>query len=503
MNVIMEHTHMQRTLAAVGMTAIVCSQLYLVENSAAAERHDSLAHRSAYFAHAPITGKENPVLAGDTSDFTDDFAIPNWTLVNTPPEVSGNFNTNPGPPIELYVDGGDVGTGGNTDFQIMIPENGVITFDWGYETTDSDCFDSGGYAINDVYTVLACNADAVPMFSAQAIVPVSQGELFAFRVFTDDGIFGAGRLGVTNFQFQALGDPEIGIAPGVIAFSLEQNQSGSSPMTISNLGGGSLAWTITPAQDTGPNACAAPQAVVWLSTTPAMGNTVNGSDSIVQVLADATGLAVGNHEALLCVDSNDGVGNQQLSIPVSLEVVPGDCIFADGFEEGGDGSCPGGPVGVPGVYDNRDDFLANVLGGHYEEDFATVPVGAAGPSLDFSGEGFAYTVSAVGGGSNNLFNDPGIVSHDSAVDALRITFTGAPVTAVGGNFWGTDVNFLPNGGEITVTLDDGTTEVYTSTGPTNFLGFVTETPILHVTIDAADLPVNSWATMDNLIVGER
>lgn len=180
---------------------------------------------------------------------------------------------------------------------------------------------------------------------------------------------------------------------------------------------------------------------------------------------------------------------------------PTDIIFQSDFEcDTGLPGCNGG--GTPGVYTDRATFLQNVSPGFYEEDFAAVPVGNAGPSLSFSGNGFGYTVTAVGTGSNNLFNDPGIISTDSAVDAILVTFTGAPVTAVGGNFWATDVSVLPTGTDVTITLSDGTVETFTSTGPGDFRGFVTAAPITTIQIEAPDVPAFAWSTMDNLIVGD-
>lgn len=195
-------------------------------------------------------------------------------------------------------------------------------------------------------------------------------------------------------------------------------------------------------------------------------------------------------------------GNNAGSVDTTILGGPVDVIFQNGFEcAPGLPGCASG--GTPGVYTDRTTFLQNVQGGHFEEGFASVPVGTAVPSLDFSGNGFAYTVTAIGGGTQQLYNDPGIISHDSAIDAIRITFTGAPVTAIGGNFWGTDITFTPNGGEVTLTLADSTTVTYASSGPGDFRGFVTTTPIAHITIDAADVPANSWSTIDNVIAGAR
>jgi hypothetical protein len=177
-----------------------------------------------------------------------------------------------------------------------------------------------------------------------------------------------------------------------------------------------------------------------------------------------------------------------------------DVIFRNGFDCA-DG-LPGCDGGTPGVYTDRTTFLQNVSPGFYEENFASVPGGAAGPSLSFSGNGFAFTITAEGAGTNNLFNDPGVISTDSAVDAIVVTFTGAPVTAVGGNFWATDISVVPTGTDIVITLSNGTIETFTSTGPTNFRGFVTAAPITSIRIDAPDVPANAWSTMDNVILGD-
>src|SRR5690606_5915203 len=124
------------------------------------------------------------------------------------------------------------------------------------------------------------------------------------------------------------------------------------------------------------------------------------------------------------------------------------------------------------VYTDLASFMANVQPGSYSNDFATVPTGSQ-PALNFGPvNGFAYTVSAVGGGTNNLFNDPGIISTDSALDSIMVSFTGAAVTAVGGNFWGTDISFFPNGSTIHLNLSDGTSVSYASTGPSDFRGFI-------------------------------
>lgn len=81
-------------------------------------------------------------------------------------------------------------------------------------------------------------------------------------------------------------------------------------------------WIIRGSGVGGTN-CLAPSDVPWLSVTPASGTVVANATSTVQVTVDSTGLAVGEYEALLCLQSNDP--NRPLSVvPVSMQVVTND-----------------------------------------------------------------------------------------------------------------------------------------------------------------------------------
>ena len=89
--------------------------------------------------------------------------------------------------------------------------------------------------------------------------------------------------------------------------------------------------------------------------------------------------------------------------------------------------------------------------------------------------------------------------------------TGAPVTALGGHFWGQlffvstslDENLqLPT--PSVLTLDDGTVETFTATSQRDFRGFVATRPIRRLTIAApVALPDGdyAWGVFDDLIVG--
>ena len=135
-------------------------------------------------------------------DFTCAFDLANWTLTNTGGS-DGFYSTNPGPPIELFITGGDSGsnTSGDTDFWIEIPTDGVISFDWGYQSNDSDDWDAAYVVLNGVATFLADNASQVSYFTESYTLNVQAGDIFAFRVHSVDNMSDPGVLGVTNFAF--------------------------------------------------------------------------------------------------------------------------------------------------------------------------------------------------------------------------------------------------------------------------------------------------------------
>ena len=105
-------------------------------------------------------------------------------------------------------------------------------------------------------------------------------------------------------------------------------------------------WTIRAVGSTGTT-CVGP-VIDWLTAAPASGSVDGGDSAQVTVTADpsAGGLGVGTYQADLCITTNDPT-QQTIAIPVTLEVTPGDAIFCDGFELGGDGSCDNGTPPPP------------------------------------------------------------------------------------------------------------------------------------------------------------
>ena len=210
------------------------------------------------------------------SRFSGYFDPSNWDLVNTPSGVGGSVAVAMGPPVEVVVTGGAGNGGGDTDLQIEIPADGTIHFDWGYQSTDTDEWDRGGFVVNGAFTVLAFNNTQVPFFNESRSVEVSEGDLFAFRVNTTDGLFGAGNLGITNFVF------EIGVCGDEL-----------SP-------------------------------VDWLSISPTSGSVPADDSEAVTISVNTAGLAEGEYEGYICITTNAanaGMTPIQVNLTVTEQVL--------------------------------------------------------------------------------------------------------------------------------------------------------------------------------------
>jgi len=95
---------------------------------------------------------------------------------------------------------------------------------------------------------------------------------------------------------------------------------------------------------------------------------------------------------------------------------------------------------------------------------------------------------------------------DSAVDALRIDFTGPnPTYSTGGWFFAGDISGGYIAQQMTLTLSDGTVYgPFVPASTTTFVGFINDTtPLTWMTIDAVDTPTVGWPTMDHYYVGHN
>lgn len=97
-----------------------------------------------------------------------------------------------------------------------------------------------------------------------------------------------------------------------------------------------------------------------------------------------------------------------------------------------------------------------------------------------------------------------VLSTNSEYVPITYTFTNSTknVTAFGGDLFLTDFDFFPVAGTLTVTTNDGTTQVLVDPTVGNFLGFTSTVPIVSVTMDPGG-PNGPFATADNIFVAER
>ena len=104
--------------------------------------------------------------------------------------------------------------------------------------------------------------------------------------------------------------PSLSIVPGTLTFTGELGLADPAPqlVQVTNSGGGTLAWSVTPSTTGGGN---------WLSVTPATGSAPPPVS--VSVATRTCGLAVGSYNGSFVVSANGANGSPQ-SIPVALLV---------------------------------------------------------------------------------------------------------------------------------------------------------------------------------------
>lgn len=122
------------------------------------------------------------------------------------------------------------------------------------------------------------------------------------------------------------------------------------------------------------------------------------------------------------------------------------------------------------------------------------------PSLSGTTGGIAWNADAPGGIFIGYISS-GLFSTNNPVAA---TFTFSPgIFSVGGNIFGTDIGFNYVEARITVVLSDGSSYIGRTTGPADFVGFISDgAAISSMTLSATGpTPGGTYVTMDNLYLG--
>jgi hypothetical protein len=130
--------------------------------------------------------------------------------------------------------------------------------------------------------------------------------------------------------------------------------------------------------------------------------------------------------------------------------------------------------------------------------------------------GYSWTASTIPNGrladTYGLFSLAGTLTTYAGEDLLKITFTGSPVTVLGGIFASTDIdgNIVQQEVIVTVTLSDNTSVSLLKSDfrgfTSDFRGFTSDVAISYLTIDGVDLdPLDQtmvfYPTLDSLYVG--
>lgn len=151
------------------------------------------------------------------------------------------------------------------------------------------------------------------------------------------------------------------------------------------------------------------------------------------------------------------------------------------------------------VFDQRATWesFASIYGTFvFEEDFNDLPTGTY-PTP------FAQTTGPV---NWSAVTDSGfVVIYDNALsssdpESLNFTFSGSPLSGVGGNFYATGVSFEVVPALMLVTLSDGTSYAGVVNSASAFIGFYsTGASITSLSISAIGVSSLAWPTVDNLV----
>jgi hypothetical protein len=159
------------------------------------------------------------------------------------------------------------------------------------------------------------------------------------------------------------------------------------------------------------------------------------------------------------------------------------------------------PASATVIVTNPGVFLSDVAPGYYLEEFNFGTTGlVASPYSSPTVNGFAWQATAGGGlwSLTSVVSTSEALSTNVSTDSLRFTFTGAPVTAVGGTFYSTDEFGGLINQNITVALNDGSTFTVLGSG---FIGFLSQVPIAYLEADGINSSALNWPAVDDLYVG--
>ena len=146
------------------------------------------------------------------------------------------------------------------------------------------------------------------------------------------------------------------------------------------------------------------------------------------------------------------------------------------------------------VYTSSSTFLTVVSPGYYTETFNGLSSASSG---SFSFGGFSYVASA----PSDIFFSGEFLGTSQIAESLTVTFTSGNVTALGANFFSTDISDAFQSHSLTLSLSDGTVRTFTPISQADsFRGFASAVAINSLVISGT-AGTSLYAGLDNLTVG--
>ena len=151
------------------------------------------------------------------ADFSGTYDPSNWTTTLTGPlggtSGEGSVDTSLAP-NSIKLNGADNGmfsstNFSNVDFTIDIVTNGMVMFDWAYETMDIDGpnWDPFGYLLNNVFFQLTFDGGSDSQSSWESVA-VETGDIFGFRQHSNDSGYGPAMTTISKFYLGTQTTPE-------------------------------------------------------------------------------------------------------------------------------------------------------------------------------------------------------------------------------------------------------------------------------------------------------
>jgi hypothetical protein len=131
------------------------------------------------------------------ADFIGPYDVGNWTSST---EYGGSISGD-SMSITLVSGDGRVVTDSSQDFTIAAVADGIVSFDWAFSTIDVDgsYWDPFGYLLNDFFTQLTVD-DIFEDQSGTTFFAVQAGDVFGFRAYSVDSIFGSATTIISDFS---------------------------------------------------------------------------------------------------------------------------------------------------------------------------------------------------------------------------------------------------------------------------------------------------------------